>query len=734
MRLYGAIEKVEEQDDGTVKVHGIASTEEEDDQGEIVKGDAMRAALPDYMKFPAIREMHQLSAAGTAIEIDVGADNVTRLVAHVVDPIAVAKVRNQVYRGFSIGGKVTKREAGAPKIITGILLNEISLVDRPANPGAVFDMWKADMGEAAAAPFNAPIQIWRCAFPDHVHLAKGDALKCLEKRHTIPAETGDAVEAATVTARAKIETEQEVDGRWIGEDTTVPGALVYAATEGEARTKAADLAEAIVEDKQAGGDAPGNGDKPYGNVTYADPGYQSDGKKRYPIDTAAHIRAAWNYINKPKNSGKYSPAHAASIKSRIVSAWKDKIDPAGPPSAAKTLRADMGKALEDIGPVAMVIRFLDEMCEGLEYESMVEGDDSPLPARMHGIVAELCAFLRDQAEEETTEIEHGTEIEPEQMAMAAPAAGEQEMEKRSDGDQHLMNVAHNAIGKALSMDGMTSRERGHMVQAHEAMKAAGAWEGSGGTTTEHSTVDTARNPEDTAPQVHSAESHSGVDRDPTGLPVGGKASQSVEVTLALIDAALGKASMGHKHLMDVAHECCAKLTDGATCKDDAGKAARHSQDTLDHLHKCHFHLVAAGAKCDAGGMPDEHQGTKFSAAPTEDLAKAQLDAFAKAFEPFAAQLAEVAKDVAAIKATPLPPLTMARGMLVEKTSDGGAGNPPDARDAIIKALTDATPAQLRDAGITEEQRGMALIKQSLANPYLPRGGASASEIRSGETR
>jgi hypothetical protein len=115
MRLYGAIQKVEPQDDGTVKVHGIASTESVDDQGEVVRAAAMRSAIPDYMKFPALREMHQLSAAGTALELDCGDDGITRIVAHVVDPVAVTKVKTATYRGFSIGGKVTQREAGNPK-------------------------------------------------------------------------------------------------------------------------------------------------------------------------------------------------------------------------------------------------------------------------------------------------------------------------------------------------------------------------------------------------------------------------------------------------------------------------------------------------------------------------------------------------------------------------------------------------------------------------------------------
>src|SRR5438874_8089650 len=153
MRLYGAIQKVEPQDDGTVRVHGIAISEAVDEQGEIVRADAIRAAIPDYMRFPALREMHQLSAAGTTLEAEVCEDGTTRIVAHVVDPIAVAKVRNQVYRGFSIGGRVTQREAGNPKTITALVLNEISLVDRPANPEAIFDCWKAAM------PPNAPLAV-----------------------------------------------------------------------------------------------------------------------------------------------------------------------------------------------------------------------------------------------------------------------------------------------------------------------------------------------------------------------------------------------------------------------------------------------------------------------------------------------------------------------------------------------------------------------------------------------
>jgi hypothetical protein len=61
---------------------------------------------------------------------------------------------------------------------------------------------------------------------------------------------------------------------------------------------------------------------PYGDVTYADPGYQADGKKRYPLDTEAHIRAAWSYINVPDNAKAYSSTQVASIKAKIQAAMK----------------------------------------------------------------------------------------------------------------------------------------------------------------------------------------------------------------------------------------------------------------------------------------------------------------------------------------------------------------------------------------------------------------------------
>ena len=143
-KLYAEIAKMEAQDDGTVKVWGYASSEAVDSDGEIITAQAMKAAIPDYMKFGAVREMHGSNAAGTAIEINVEDDGRTFFGAHIVDPVAVTKVKKGVYKGFSIGGGVTARDELNKSQITGLKLTEISLVDRPANPDAVFTCFKAD--------------------------------------------------------------------------------------------------------------------------------------------------------------------------------------------------------------------------------------------------------------------------------------------------------------------------------------------------------------------------------------------------------------------------------------------------------------------------------------------------------------------------------------------------------------------------------------------------------------
>ena len=281
MRFYWPIAKVDREQR---MVYGYASTEAEDDQGEVVKREALAVALDDYMKFANIREMHQPSAIGIAKEAAID-DKGLYVAARIVDDEAWAKVVEGVYKGFSIGGRVTARDPADRSLITGLALTEISVVDRPANPEAVFDCWKR-----AERPPGA-----RAAGP-----------------------------------------------------------------------------------RENGADARGD---------YADPGYQADGRERYPLDSGSHIRAAWAYIHLPRNAARYSADQLAHIKARIVAAWRERIDPDGPPAGQAR------KGLDEAGALAQIVLDLDALRRRLAMQAATEGDALQLPERLGEIVAELCDIL-----------------------------------------------------------------------------------------------------------------------------------------------------------------------------------------------------------------------------------------------------------------------------------------------------------------------------------------------------
>jgi hypothetical protein len=144
-------------------VFGLATDETPDQQGDVVDYEATKAAVGDWSEWRNVREMHQPQAAGVAetITLDDAAKSLD-IGVKVVDDQAWEKVKAGVYKGFSIGGKVLdavtqKAEEGeqALRRITRYALNEISLVDRPANPSAVFSLVKRDVEEEGEGPEKA---------------------------------------------------------------------------------------------------------------------------------------------------------------------------------------------------------------------------------------------------------------------------------------------------------------------------------------------------------------------------------------------------------------------------------------------------------------------------------------------------------------------------------------------------------------------------------------------------
>jgi hypothetical protein len=123
-------------------VCGYASTPTKDLQGEVVTLDAIKAALPDYMKWANIREMHTNSAVGVAKEASVDSKGLY-ITAKIVDGDAWKKCQEGVYKGFSIGGSKLSKVGDT---VEKLQLREVSLVDRPANPDCRIDVCKVADG------------------------------------------------------------------------------------------------------------------------------------------------------------------------------------------------------------------------------------------------------------------------------------------------------------------------------------------------------------------------------------------------------------------------------------------------------------------------------------------------------------------------------------------------------------------------------------------------------------
>jgi hypothetical protein len=106
-------------------------------------------------------------------------------------------------------------------------------------------------------------------------------------------------------------------------DSFTPAADMPAESASDGRVRITEsVQEALVETTVTEAAEAGDTNKPYGDVAYADPGYQTDKKKRYPIDSRAHAKSAWSYVNQADNARLYTSAQLKRIKQRITKALK----------------------------------------------------------------------------------------------------------------------------------------------------------------------------------------------------------------------------------------------------------------------------------------------------------------------------------------------------------------------------------------------------------------------------
>jgi len=144
----GDIEKYHEED-GSLIVYGKATGPDLDLDEQICDPSWLREAMPEWMKFGNVREMHQPIAAGVGIDLEAKGDD-WFLKSEVVDPGTARKIEAGALKGYSVGikgAKVVKDDTAKGGRIVGGTIVEVSYVDRPCNPTAIAGIAKVVGGE-----------------------------------------------------------------------------------------------------------------------------------------------------------------------------------------------------------------------------------------------------------------------------------------------------------------------------------------------------------------------------------------------------------------------------------------------------------------------------------------------------------------------------------------------------------------------------------------------------------
>lgn len=177
LNLFVPITRQAKTPDGLL-VEGYTYVNAECGDGITLTRSAMEEASDDYMRWGAIREMHQPKAAGTAQSVEFD-EKGAFLRALIVDSDAIEKCEKGVYKGFSVGIR--------PKVMRGKEVSscswiENSLVDRPMDPDAAFRIARADSVDEAEE-FEVDIEdlepptVQRHAFAEYVKDFEANALK-----------------------------------------------------------------------------------------------------------------------------------------------------------------------------------------------------------------------------------------------------------------------------------------------------------------------------------------------------------------------------------------------------------------------------------------------------------------------------------------------------------------------------------------------------------------------------
>jgi hypothetical protein len=151
------ITKAERDSNGDLIVYGKATGPDVDLDEQVCDPAWLRKAMPDWMEWGNLREMHQPISAGVGLELAAQGDD-WMVKSKVVDEGTAKKIEAGALKGYSVGIKNAQvvKDASAPggRIVGGSIV-EVSYVDRPCNPTAVLALAKAVGADTELKPVEA---------------------------------------------------------------------------------------------------------------------------------------------------------------------------------------------------------------------------------------------------------------------------------------------------------------------------------------------------------------------------------------------------------------------------------------------------------------------------------------------------------------------------------------------------------------------------------------------------
>jgi hypothetical protein len=174
IRMFVPITRVEEIDDETCEVIGVATSERVDSFKTIFDFEGSKKAyerwadafsrMTDGESKGNVREMHQRAAVGKVLEWNPNeADRSIEIRTRIVGKDPVRKCRERIYTGFSHGVLPTappRKERVGGEIVeryTDFEVREVSLADSPSNPDSVFLIVRMAADGTTVTPFQAAI-------------------------------------------------------------------------------------------------------------------------------------------------------------------------------------------------------------------------------------------------------------------------------------------------------------------------------------------------------------------------------------------------------------------------------------------------------------------------------------------------------------------------------------------------------------------------------------------------